>query len=347
MAAATSHAPLKPISNGPNMSISGHVPNDNQSPRKPSASTRTCSQCKGPLPRSLVYGGKRCEACREKEHERAMLYAQRATIRAELAKMPPMRISDVQPPDFRFVPQKRKAEAAPDASCSTSSGPGSCPAKTAWASRKRIEYQTEDAFFSALSAQLDASKPVPDVSSDSDAYLNFFGGYTIVFDPDVYPDKRVALVIAELESRTTLPLGPLVKSVPGSKAGGYSQHHWCTCSGVLPPAKPSLSASPSPSSEAPSPTSSQSSTSTKPGAPVQRSQSMLMKWLATGSRSKSMSTPQIENGVDQRPQDRRGRGRCGGTITITAVVDMSHPLASDGLKGQRVTVQVQHPGRFV
>ncbi|KAI0358086.1 hypothetical protein OH77DRAFT_1518822 [Trametes cingulata] len=359
MAAATTHIPLKPISNGPNMSVSGPIPSRaNDLPPKISPTPpRRCSQCQGPLPRSLTYGGKWCEACREKEHERAVLYAQRATIRAELAKMPAMRISDVQPPDFSFVPQKRKADTGPDASTSAH------PAKITSASRKRIEYQTEEALFSALSAQLDAfekERSSDAASSSSESYLNFFGGYTIVFDPDVYPDKRVELVICELKRRTTLPLGYvtypphclvvnrtdivhpyslLVKTVPGSKGGGHSQHHWCTCSGLLPPPKPSPA-----SSATPSPPSSQPIPSTKPGAPVQRGQSMLMKWLATGS--KSSTTSKATSAAEERPQDRPGRGKCGGTITITAVVDMSHPLASEGMKGQRVTVQVQHPGRF-
>ena len=62
-----------------------------------------------------------------------------------------------------------------------------------------------------------------------------------------------------------------------------------------------------------------------------------MGWLAKSS------TPQedvMEIDVDDAPPP-----GCGGTITVCAVTDFSHPLGRMGIRGQKVSVHVAHPGR--
>ena len=34
---------------------------------------------------------------------------------------------------------------------------------------------------------------------------------------------------------------------------------------------------------------------------------------------------------------------CGGTIVVRAVTDFSHPLGRMGVKGQKITVHIEHP----
>ena len=62
-----------------------------------------------------------------------------------------------------------------------------------------------------------------------------------------------------------------------------------------------------------------------------------MGWLAKSP------TPQ-EDVMDIDVDDAPPPG-CGGTITVRAVTDFSHPLGRMGIKGQKVSVHVVHPGR--
>lgn len=71
------------------------------------------------------------------------------------------------------------------------------------------------------------------------------------------------------------------------------------------------------------------------GVPPKHTQSTLTGWLA-----KSQSKEKLGGEVAPLPPP-----GCGGTIIVYAVTDFSHPLGRMGIEGQKIVVQVEHPGR--
>ncbi|KAI0676046.1 hypothetical protein C8Q78DRAFT_366392 [Trametes maxima] len=280
---------------------------------------RKCNQCCSTLPPGSVY--KWCEKCRQKDREKSRRKKERAKLRAQLAQctptisrtnithplspanLPPLHVAEAS--GASLLPQKRKAD--PDAVAAAPERPPKAAPRP-----KRTEYQTQDALFDALSACLPQQRPSYKVPPDC---LNFHGGFTIVLDPSVDPEARVGLFVSELTEQTGLPLGKVAKYVNGRPAGGYAQHHWCTCRGV---AKPKPKAEPT-DSEAPHMLSGAQGHS---GVPLKRSQSTLATWLAAGTKVKA--------------KPKAGAG---------AAAPSEETVGDCRLKGQRITIQVQHPGR--
>ncbi|KAI0642466.1 hypothetical protein C8Q79DRAFT_1013737 [Trametes meyenii] len=302
---------------------------------------RKCNQCFSTLPLDTAY--KWCEKCRQKDREKSRRKKERAKLRLQSAQhtpalpgaevatpssshapTPPLQC-DVDPNVFLSLPRKRKADPDEAAATTPERPPKSAPRL------KRTEFQTRGALFDALRAQL----PRLTVQTPPVAYLNFYAGYTIVLDPIVDPEARVELLVSELKEQTVLPLGEVAKYVNGWLAGGYAQHHWCICRGVRSVPEPQ-----------PNKTLDLGTKAHLGGLPLKRSQSTLATWLAAGSKAKTKT--KAASGTDAPREEKSGRGVCGGTITIDAVSDFSHPLAREGeqrMKGQRITIQVQHPGR--
>ncbi|KAH9888770.1 hypothetical protein C8Q73DRAFT_793779 [Cubamyces lactineus] len=309
-------------------------------------SVTRCTQCVAPLPEHYPY--KWCESCRAKDRDKAKRKRERKQARVvhehngDHIRSRPTEVLDRAEGSSSHagsrsstaaVPQKRKVDAV--------DAPVKAPSPVRpriVAGRKRFEFQTQDRLLDALAARVQAlqreSEEANTSSTSTSSCLNFWGGYTIVLDPDIPLKERVEMVESELKNRTALPLGLVIKRVDGCTATGYIQRHWCTCMGIAPPPK----ATPVPIISTPPPL--------QGAAPVKRNGSMLMNWLAGGNKSKSGERA-VDGGLQDDPSARPGRGVCGGTISIDAVVDSSHPLAEKGVKGQRVTVQVEHPGRYV
>ncbi|KAI0330899.1 hypothetical protein GY45DRAFT_1370387 [Cubamyces sp. BRFM 1775] len=305
-----------------------------------------CTQCISALPDSYPY--KWCESCRAKDRERSKRKKERAKARLrELREQNEGHVSSratgalgraegssnsarAGSSSASAVPQKRKVGAV---DIPTKAPPPARPRLIK--SRKRFEYQTQDGLFDALAARVEIPQEKAKIAGPSSTsasnYLNFWGGYTIVLDPDIPLKERVESVASGLKERMLLPLGLVMKRVDGCAASGYTQRHWCTCMGVAPP----LKAAPTPASS--------TLPASQSAAPLKRSGSMLMTWLAGGSKSRSGDGSSQQEDLSTKP----GRGVCGGTISIRAVVDSSHPLAEEGMKGQRVSVQVEHPGCFL
>ncbi|KAI0766621.1 hypothetical protein BD413DRAFT_615035 [Trametes elegans] len=61
----------------------------------------------------------------------------------------------------------------------------------------------------------------------------------------------------------------------------------------------------------------------------------------SGLKEKTASATQ-----EERSRGTLGKGACGRTISVKVVVDNSHPRAGMGVKGQRGTLHIQHPGRY-
>ncbi|CDO73325.1 hypothetical protein BN946_scf185008.g88 [Trametes cinnabarina] len=313
-----------------------------------SQTKRLCPRCSARLPvdqDGAVH--KHCEDCRRKDREMEERRQERKRMLAQLNRgTAPVRLpfagfqptsspmAEVPPAATALasLPQKRKAD-ADDLPSESQVRPTKMPVRKL----NRTEYQTQDRLYDALDAYLDTSE-------DATFQLNFHGGFTIVLDPDIRPTQRVEIVVEELRERTRLPLGQLVMRVNGI-LGGYTAHHWCTCMGIAPPPPPKRESQSIATAPTPFPA---STPAIQPGAPsaqpAKRNQRTLMNWLASAPKPKRKSVAHSQTSA-QKPKDYLGRGVCGGTISVEVVPDFSHPLADAGLRGQRVTLCVQHPGR--
>ena len=95
----------------------------------------------------------------------------------------------------------------------------------------------------------------------------------------------------------------------------------------------------------------------KDGATLGRKQGTLAGWLAAREQTRpspAAGTTVVTSASSTQPvmatavtggkgQEARG---CGGTITVWVATDYSHPLGRMGIKGQKITVQVEHPGHL-
>ena len=181
-------------------------------------SVTRCTQCVAPLPEQYPY--KWCEPCRAKDRDKAKRKKERRKARlADEQNQDSIRLRALGTQDraegsstrassssATTVPQKRKVDVV------------DTPVKTPLSvrprmvkSRKRSEFQTQDRLFDALAARIqalqDELEEADPSSTSSSSYLNFWGGYTIVLDPDVPLKERVEMVVSELKERTSLPLG--------------------------------------------------------------------------------------------------------------------------------------------
>ncbi|PIL25201.1 hypothetical protein GSI_13090 [Ganoderma sinense ZZ0214-1] len=192
------------------------------------------------------------------------------------------------------------------------------------------EYQTGQSLFDGLSRGVETSRASRTSTAAPARYVNFHGSYTIVMDPDVRGERRVKRVVDELKQSGKLRFGNLVKRESEKSRGGHARTFWCACDSPPPPQK---HPSPSPTTRDASP--SAAIASSQAGALLKRTQSTLVGWLAK-SQSKEKS------GDEALPVPPPG---CGGTITVSAVTDFSHPLGRMGIEGQKIAVRVEHPGR--
>ncbi|EJF64042.1 hypothetical protein DICSQDRAFT_133746 [Dichomitus squalens LYAD-421 SS1] len=309
---------------------------------------RLCAQCFRLLPAKT--SSRKCEPCRgkdpdtlsrwkkERARERAAQASMEGTFTVELAsegktEAPPLRPSadTVEMADAARgtgAPSsgatKRKADAL-DAKSEASRGAGLFAHK---------EYQTSQELMDALSRDVEASRPSQAAAPSRPPYVNFRGSFTIVMDPDVQGRPRVKQVVEALAQSAKLRFGKLVKCESDVSRGGHARTYWCCCSPE--PEPPKRSAPPAPLSQpttlAAGPQSSPSPSQTR--TPPKRTQSTLIGWLG-----KPTPKEEVTDAANAPPPG------CGGTITVYAVTDFSHPLGRVGIRGQKVSVHVEHPGR--
>ncbi len=129
----------------------------------------------------------------------------------------------------------------------------------------------------------------------------------------------------------------LIKYESTTRNIGHARTYWCACNPA--PTPPALLAQP-PASQPPA-TFASTPSSTPPT--IKRTQSTLTSWLSKPAPPSGM---QVSRPADLVKVPTPPPG-CGGTITVSVVEDASHPLASMGIKGQRIAVRVEHPGRDV
>ena len=107
----------------------------------------------------------------------------------------------------------------------------------------------------------------------------------------------------------------LAKRERKKSCGGHVRTFWCACD---PPPKPPKEPTPSAVVQSANP-----------------AQSTLAGWLAQSQSKEKLCD-------EAPPLPPLG---CGGTITVYAVTDFTHPLWDMGVEGQKVVVDVRHPGR--
>ncbi|KAH9857341.1 hypothetical protein C2E23DRAFT_900530 [Lenzites betulinus] len=363
-------APLKPISNGPRAvaSMSGLYTAAKDAHMRAqagdSAELLPCIQCRNTLPSNagttcnLV-----CLTCRASIKERNSKRDQelekvRAKIRA-IAASAAFRPEGVTDPPLR--PLKRKADGILDTPAGAQEA--ARPSKVSASARKREEFQMADALLAELAARWQQSVHDPPTNTKRTEGLNFHGSYAVVRDPAVSNAARAEQLVSTLSADKRFSVGQLVKRVTGtSKDAPHSQHHWCTCRGLAPPPKPQQKPTAVPAQPRPAPTAAATpgtAPNTVPALKRTATQGTLARWLssAPAGASASKSQPKSKSAVGQEPP---GRGVCGGTVEIAAYADLSHTLAEheegggagpaegggvgEGMRGQRVTVRVRHPG---
>ncbi|KAI1793458.1 hypothetical protein LXA43DRAFT_885541 [Ganoderma leucocontextum] len=352
------HTPLKPISNGPMAILPACQPPPvvQTLPSKTSTSAAmTCIRCPRTLPAHSSL--KWCELCREKQGDYIKLLKRGRAVQAHGSSVfvpvlantmastrqvasprdmdADMKMTDatggcstsVSPSRSSAGPMKRKAETMDSEASAVEEQPGE-DATLHMALRK--EYQTGQDLLDALSEDMEtfcASRPTS--TSSRPPYVNFHGSYTIVMDPDVRGKRRVRQIVDELGQSAKLQFGDLAKRESDKSCGGHARTFWCACD---PPPRPPKQPTPLPATQDAS--SSATPMASQAGAPPKRMQSTLMGWLA-----KSQPKGKLD---DEAPLPPPG---CGGTITVYTVTDFSHPLGTMGIKGQRIAVHVEHPGR--
>ncbi|KAI0695354.1 hypothetical protein C8T65DRAFT_833189 [Cerioporus squamosus] len=331
---ADTYAPLKPISNGPKAT---HPRDAVTAPelaspglaKAPTQDTRSCSQCRRALTPWTVY--KWCEVCRQKDREKAKRKKQRAlqlaaqAYASSIPATPGARSvamdldgadTDVEMQDTAKVvhlPPKRRAFDVGLNSEVLGAGPSHATS--------RREYQTEQLLLDALSQKMQE-----------------FQKSRASFSPGVIPcyvsvGRRAKQVKGELTKSAHLKFGDLIKHESTKTNTGHARTYWCACN---PPPRPCPVPVQHPASQ-PSPTFPSLSTSSSTTPTIKRTQSTLTSWL---------SKPPTPFPADPMKVHTPPPG-CGGTITVSVVEDLSHPLASMGIKGQRIIVRVEHPGRDV
>ncbi|RDX48115.1 hypothetical protein OH76DRAFT_1405029 [Lentinus brumalis] len=342
----STYAPLKPISNGPKATHPlNAAPPAAGSTKASTPDVRFCSQCRRTLSPSTVY--KWCEVCRLKDREKAKRKKQRAL---ELAAQVHAAASSVPvTPDARsvainldgddtdvemqgpgavvYMHTKRKA-------CEMESDTlGAVPSQHA---TSETEYQTEGLFTDALSQRMRDSRASSSTVS-APSYVEFFGSYTIVMDPNVSAVRRAKRTKADLMKSAHLQFGDLIKYESTTRNMSHARTYWCACNPA--PTPPAILAQ-HPASQ-PHATFASTPSSTPPT--IKRTQSTLTSWLSKPAPPSGMHVSRPADPV-KVPTPPPG---CGGTITVSVVEDASHPLASMGIKGQRIAVRVEHPGRDV
>ncbi|KAM5544192.1 hypothetical protein V8D89_001852 [Ganoderma adspersum] len=334
------HAPLKPISNGTTATVLPTRPPPVQMlPSKTSTPVaRSCILCHRNLTASPNSTLRWCELCRQKQGEHPKLGRRGprpasvsspsiANTRTPAAQIPtPHADTDVMMVDAtggsstsaspsRSKPgaMKRKADVmdseelpAEDRSREDAALPAVQPK----------EYQTGKDLLDQLSRDVETSRASRSMLSRPQ-YVNFHGSYTIVMDPEVRGERRVKHVVDELRQSSKLRFGTLVKSERKRSCGGHARTFWCACD---PPPQPPKEPTHFPTTQ---------------DAPPIRTQSTLVGWLA-----QSQSREKFDDETLLLPPP-----GCGGTITVYAVTDFSHPLWDVGVDGQKVVVDVRHPGR--
>ena len=77
------------------------------------------------------------------------------------------------------------------------------------------------------------------------------------------------------------------------------------------------------------------------GGTLKRTQSTLTSWLAAPKPKQPTHATAAASDVGLEEAESKG---CGGMITVSAMLDYSHPLGRLGVKGQKITIQIEHPG---
>ncbi|TBU30528.1 hypothetical protein BD311DRAFT_718514 [Dichomitus squalens] len=313
---------------------------------------RLCAQCFRLLPAKT--SSRKCEPCRgkdpdtlsrwkkERARERAAQASMEGTFTVESASGSKTEAAAVRPSrssadtDVEMAnatrgtgapstgAAKRKADAV-DAESEPSRGAGLLAHK---------EYQTSQELMDALSRDVEAFRASQAAAPSRPPYVDFRGSFTIVMDPDVRGRPRVEQVVEALAQSAKLRFGKLVKCESDVSCGGHARTYWCCCSPAL--ECPKRSAPPAhlgqPTTLAAGPQSSPLPSQTR--TPPKRTQSTLIGWLG-----KPTPKEEVTDAANAPPPG------CGGTITVYAVTDFSHPFGRMGIRGQKVSVHVEHPRR--
>ncbi|KAI0741681.1 hypothetical protein C8Q80DRAFT_1274072 [Daedaleopsis nitida] len=320
---AHAHTPLvpKPIPNGPRTQ-----------PRAPTAAPvpiaktttlelQSCTQCRRPF---VARQYKTCDNCRRKSRDKRQIKKQREQDRLRvLLAQARARIADGA--EVNFWSEAGGSDTDVEMEDSADEHQHAESKKRKAPLDDRPEYQTEQALLDALHVEMRAATTKTSPTSPPSC-ANFEGSFAIIMDPDVPAEKRVMKVVAELKTIPQVKLGVRILRESEPACGGHARTYRCCC--IEPPPTPPKPTAVNGIAAPQFPPSSQAQVSSS-GATLKRTQSTLQPYLKP------------------KPRPAVKISGCDGTITVYAVADSSHPLARKGMKGQRVTVQVEHPGKDV